>query len=132
MQVFEHLQLLVLPYSYETHHHLASKSDLDKHLNLTQIANRKSLIMIYYAPISLKALKRTSKRGSGGSESGRGCKPRPYACVEWTSELQGETNWGLTPAGAATVIWAKGIAEFSRTWIVKLAYSPPSHHRRGC
>jgi hypothetical protein len=46
--------------------------------------------MIYYAPILLIAWKRTSKRRSGGIESGRWCKTRPGACVEWTLELQGE------------------------------------------
>lgn len=58
---------------------------------------------------------RTSKCGSGGSESGRGCKPRPCACAEWTSELQGETLEGVTWAGAATVSWAKGIVYLNRT-----------------
>jgi len=48
---------------------------------------------------------RTSTRGSDGSESGRHCKPRPSACAEWTSELQGETHQGVACAGAATVIW---------------------------
>jgi hypothetical protein len=52
---------------------------------------------------------RTSKRKSGGSESGKRCKTRPYARAEWTSELQGETHWALALAGAATVSWAKGI-----------------------
>jgi hypothetical protein len=65
--------------------------------------------MIYYWPISIIALKRTSKHGNGGSESGRRCKIRPYACAEWTSELQGETDWGLACAGDATVIKVKGI-----------------------
>jgi len=48
-------------------------------------------------------------RGSGGKESGSWCKSRPCACVEWTSELQGETSLGLSRAGAATVSQAKGI-----------------------
>jgi hypothetical protein len=71
--------------------------------------------MIYYLPILLKALMRTSKRRSGGSESGRGCKLRPCACAEWTSELQGESQQGVACAGAATVSWAKGIVYINRT-----------------
>jgi hypothetical protein len=55
------------------------------------------LIMIYYLPILLIAVKRTSKHKSGGPESGRCCKPRPCACAEWTSELQGETLKGVAP-----------------------------------
>jgi hypothetical protein len=58
---------------------------------------------------------RTSKRGSGGSESGRRCKPRPCACAEWISELQGETYWGLACAGNATVTKVKGIVHVKCT-----------------
>jgi len=57
----------------------------------------------------------TSIRGSGGSESGSRCKSRPYACVEWTSELQGETHGRVACAGATTVIWVKGIVCLNRT-----------------
>jgi hypothetical protein len=71
------------------------------------------LIMLYYLPIILTAWKRTSKRESGGSESGTRCKARTCACAEWTSELQGETQWGVACAGAATVTWAKGIVLFT-------------------
>jgi hypothetical protein len=49
--------------------------------------------MIYYPPILLIARKRTSKHGSDGPESGRWCKLRPGASVEWTLELQGEPIW---------------------------------------
>ena len=65
--------------------------------------------MIYYLPISSMAWMRTSKCKSSGTESGRGCKPRPYACTEWTLELQGETKLGVACAGVATVTKAKGI-----------------------
>jgi hypothetical protein len=71
--------------------------------------------MIYYFEIINIAMKRTSKRGSGCPESGRSCKTRQCACVEWTSELQGETRWGVACAGAATVSWAKGIVDRNRT-----------------
>jgi len=71
--------------------------------------------MLYYFPILSTALMRTNKRKSGGSESGNRCKPRPCACAEWTSELQGETQRGVACAGTATVSWAKGIVYLYRT-----------------
>jgi hypothetical protein len=71
--------------------------------------------MIYYFEIIKKAMMRTSKRKRGCPESGKSCKTRQCACAEWTSELQGETRWGVACAGAATVIREKGIVDLNRT-----------------
>jgi hypothetical protein len=95
------------------------------------IINRISIYDILFPNYKI-AMMRTSKRKRGCPESGRGCKTRQCACAEWTSELQGETQVGVACAGAAAVSRAKGIVDLNRTWSVKLAFSPPSHHRRGC